>query len=215
MGEGVGDGAHTACVMAQAVMVDHLRKGKPMGCLTDKLDCACPMIRNMAINTNDNPWWKGKKDRTEALRPLIPWILDSKGSNELRQRRNLHCIDRIVHELMPMKLKDIASKDEHKKESLLKTAQMLESFPVVDSEKRFEEAKHLICSVKNSESYIDWFYMKLNEINITNINDMGNIWYNIYQTQKGTHESKVKYRDSMVKTIRQCGMMEDPWEPEK
>src|SRR4051812_12831948 len=86
MCNGVGDGKTTACVMAQAATIDALRKGKTLDKPTDDMECACPVLRRMAIRANDANWWKDDVERTEHLRPLIPLLLDSRGSAKLTRK---------------------------------------------------------------------------------------------------------------------------------
>jgi hypothetical protein len=69
-----------ACLVAQAAIVDALANGEKITELTDSLECACPVLRVLAIALNDVKWWDSDKERTEALRPLIPMLLDSRVS---------------------------------------------------------------------------------------------------------------------------------------
>lgn len=88
MSSGVGSlGNNTACVMAQAAILDALDKGKPIVDLTDKLDCACPVLRKLAITLNDGRWWADDLQRTRILRPLLTLILDSKSSLTVTAKR--------------------------------------------------------------------------------------------------------------------------------
>jgi len=109
MGEGVGDGKTTACLVAQAATIDALRKGQTLDDPTDELHCACPILRRLAIRANDTNWWKDNAERTKHLRPLIPMLLDSRGSPALTKRRIAHVINAVIHELTPMRLKWIAA----------------------------------------------------------------------------------------------------------
>lgn len=108
MSNGVGDGRTTACVMAQAATIDALRRGKTLETPTDEMECACPVLRRLAIRLNDTNWWKSDEERTEALRPLIPLLLDSRGSRELTERRVFFVADQVVRVLTPMRLEYIA-----------------------------------------------------------------------------------------------------------
>lgn len=104
MCSGVGDGKTTACVMAQAATIDALRKGKTLDAPTDEMECACPVLRRLAIKLNDGPWWKGNLDRTDYLRPLIPLLLDSRGSRDLTLRRAFKIVDITVRQITPIGL---------------------------------------------------------------------------------------------------------------
>ena len=108
MGSGVGDGQTTACVMAQAATIDALRKGKTLDAPTDKMECACPILRCMAIQLNDGNWWDSNEERTEALRPLIPLLLDSRVSEPTCFTRALRCADAAVRRFTPLRLEWIA-----------------------------------------------------------------------------------------------------------
>lgn len=80
MGHGVGNSlAMRACVVAQAKILDDIAKGQPI-IIDDHLECACPVLRSLAICLNDMPWWKDDEERTKTLRPLIPFLLDSRGA---------------------------------------------------------------------------------------------------------------------------------------
>ena len=109
MGKGVGDGKTTACLVAQAAMIDALRKGQTLDEPTAKLHCACPILRRLAIRANDMNWWEDDAERTKHLRPLIPLLLDSRGSPALTKRRAAHVTNAVIHELTPMRLKWIAA----------------------------------------------------------------------------------------------------------
>jgi hypothetical protein len=76
-----------ACLVAQAAIVDALANGGKITELTDSLDCACPVLRVLAIALNDVKWWDSDKERTEALRPLIPMLLDSRVSPDAVAKR--------------------------------------------------------------------------------------------------------------------------------
>ena len=109
MGEGVGDGKTTACLVAQAATIDALRKGRTLDEPTDELHCACPILRRLAIRANDTNWWKDNAERTKHLRPLIPLLLDSRGSPALTKRRAAHLTNAVIHELTPMRLEWISA----------------------------------------------------------------------------------------------------------
>jgi len=104
MGAGVGDGKTTMCVMAQAACIDALRKGKTLKTPTDEMECACPVLRRMAIRLNDAKWWKDNAERTELLRPIIPLLLDSRGDRALTERRAFLVADHSVRVITPLRM---------------------------------------------------------------------------------------------------------------
>ena len=117
MGSGVGTatvngGIHgeTACLVAQAAILDALRSGRKISVPTDKLECACPILRLFGIRINDTKWWKSDEERTEVLRPLIPLLLDSKVGLKATKRRGLRYVDCYVREIVPMILDQINQK---------------------------------------------------------------------------------------------------------
>ena len=75
------------CVVAQAAILDALSKGQPITTLTDVLDCACPVLRVLAIALNDGGWWDNDQERTKTLRPLISLLLDSKRDSVVTAQR--------------------------------------------------------------------------------------------------------------------------------
>ena len=90
MPSGIGSVAfHTACVVAQANIVDALSQGRAIGELTDELDCACPVLRILAIALNDTYWWLNDEERTTTLLPLIPLLLDSRREPSVTAQRGV------------------------------------------------------------------------------------------------------------------------------
>ena len=88
MPSGLGDlDKEEACVVAQAAIVDSLCRGESIANLTDSLNCACPVLRTLAIAMNDVAWWKDAEERTSTLRPLIPLLLDSIVSPDATAKR--------------------------------------------------------------------------------------------------------------------------------
>lgn len=113
----VNGGIHgeTACLVAQAAILDALRSGRKINVPTDKLECACPILRLFAIRINDTKWWKSDEERTEVLRPLIPLLLDSKVGLKATKRRGLRYVDCYVREIVPMILDQINQKEAARK----------------------------------------------------------------------------------------------------
>ncbi len=127
MCSGVGDGKTTACVMAQAATIDALRRGLTLDEPTDEMECACPVLRHLAIRGNDTYWWKDDMERTEYLRPLIPLLLDSRGDEKLTLKRGFFVANNCVRVLTPMRLDWIAenTKDEKLKQHAIDGAYKL------------------------------------------------------------------------------------------
>jgi F0F1-type ATP synthase epsilon subunit len=88
MSSGIGSIENNqACVMAQAAILDALDKGRYIGDLTDELECACPVLRGLAIALNDVRWWESDIERTRTLRPLLTLILDSRREPDVTAKR--------------------------------------------------------------------------------------------------------------------------------
>jgi hypothetical protein len=87
MSKGIGDFKTTACVVAQAAILDALSRNESIKEPTDKLECACPVLRTLAITINDIPEWPSDHTRTESLQSLIPALLDSKISLNVTAKR--------------------------------------------------------------------------------------------------------------------------------
>ena len=156
MCSGVGDGITTACVMAQAATIDALRKGKTLDKPTDEMECACPVLRRMAIRANDANWWKSNEERTELLRPLIPLLLDSRASKEVTDKRIFFVADKCVRDLTPMRLEFIAkhSKSEKVKAANAEGAAKLRALtPIVDRATALEASK--FCETLRASAYAD------------------------------------------------------------
>jgi hypothetical protein len=135
MCSGVGDGKTTACVMAQAATIDALRKGLTLYEPTDNMDCACPVLRRLAIRANDANWWASDAERTEHLRPLIPLLLDSRGDTTLTCRRMFFAVDHAVRTITPMRFEFAARStgDETQKSRLLEWASRIRGLlPITD-----------------------------------------------------------------------------------
>ena len=69
---------HQACVVAQAAILDKLSRGEEITVITDTLECACPVLRVLAIALNDIKWWESDRERQETLNPLRLLLLDSR-----------------------------------------------------------------------------------------------------------------------------------------
>jgi len=111
MSHGIGDGKTSACVMAQAATIDALRRGETLIAPTDKMECACPLLRHMAIALNDALWWEHDLERTQHLRPLIPLLLDSRISDKRILHRATLAADQIIRRFVPMTLSQIVAAD--------------------------------------------------------------------------------------------------------
>lgn len=156
MGNGVGDGKTTSCVMAQAATIDALRRGETLAAPTDQMECACPLLRRMAIRLNDTAWWKDNEERTALLRPIIPLLLDSKVSQELTWTRIFRSVDFVVRELTPMRLEYIAirSKSDNCKASIAKGLELLKTVQPI-SGKSSAKAASVVCKKLKESAYAD------------------------------------------------------------
>src|SRR4051812_33810713 len=75
------------CVMEAVAFV----AGEPW---SDAPKCACPVISTFLRNWNDS--LRTDTDRDRLLKPLIPRLIDTKGSPELEEKRSLMCADWLV-----------------------------------------------------------------------------------------------------------------------
>jgi hypothetical protein len=146
MCRGVGDGKTTACVMAQAATIDALRKGLTLDKPTDQMECACPLLRRMAIFANDTDWWKNDAERTEYLRPLIPLLLDSRASEAVTWKRIYAATDNVVRTLTPMRLEFIGRKED------VKNIATLRNLPLITNKESAKAAGELCSKMRASES---------------------------------------------------------------
>ncbi len=88
MPSGIGNLAENKIsLVAQANLIDCLEKGLPIEALSDSLECACPVLRVLAIGLNDTKWWVNDQERTETLRPLISLLLDSRREPKVTAQR--------------------------------------------------------------------------------------------------------------------------------
>lgn len=103
------------CVVAQAATIDALRKGLTLDEPTDEMECACPILRKMAIELNDGEWWKDNEERTLALRPLIPMLLDSRLNLKGTRRRLWFMCDEVLRNALPARMRWFEKKYHHPK----------------------------------------------------------------------------------------------------
>ena len=88
MPSGVGNlETHQACVVAQAAILDKMSRGEPVTEITDTLECACPVLRVLAIALNDIAWWDSDKERQTVLGPLRLLLLDSRRDPSITVQR--------------------------------------------------------------------------------------------------------------------------------
>ena len=150
MGKGIGDGRTTMCVMAQAAVIDALRKGLTLDKPTDEMECACRLLRKIAITLNDGSWWKDDLERTDTLRPLIPFLLDSNQSPETTKKRQYFLANNSVKVLTPMRLEWIAvnSKNEKIKENSAEGIKKINDLAELTSEENCLAAKEVLAVLK-------------------------------------------------------------------
>ncbi len=156
MKSGVGEGKTSACVMAQAATIDALRNGKTLDTPTDNMECACPVLRRLAIRLNDTNWWKNDEERTEVLRPIIPLLLDSKGDKSITDARVFFVADKAVRDLTPMRLEFIAerTKNEKVKADCLEGAKKLRSLVRIKDKASALKAREA-CETLRKSAYAD------------------------------------------------------------
>lgn len=92
------NGLADACVMQAVDWV--YRNGDHF---TDAPDCTPPTLRRFAIRLND-ACWPSDDARTEALRPLIPYLVGADPSPEAEQKRMYLFADFAVREAAPFEL---------------------------------------------------------------------------------------------------------------
>jgi hypothetical protein len=78
---------HQACVVAQAAILDKLSRGEEITEITDTLECACPVLRVLAIALNDIGWWASDQERQDTLNPLRLLLLDSRRGPAITAQR--------------------------------------------------------------------------------------------------------------------------------
>jgi len=156
MGNGVGDGKTTACVVAQSATIDALRKGNTLDAPTDRMECACPILRALAIRLNDGNWWKDDAERTKVLRPLIPLLLDSVGDEAVTLKRRFLCADRIIRDLTPLRLGLIGARDGRKNAKFLRAMKPIENRDDCDAARVV--LRELECSARLDASVALYYY---------------------------------------------------------
>jgi len=104
IGNSVGNyGRGKACVMSAARAKYRLSLGLDLGPAEDELECACPIVRRLAIGLNDGPWWADDEERTAELTPLIDVVIGTR-DDAATERRVYLVADRAVREFAPIGL---------------------------------------------------------------------------------------------------------------
>ena len=190
MGKGVGNGSDYACLMAQAATIDALRRGLTLDKPTDQMECACRLLRNLAINANDMDWWESDAERTEFLRPFIPLLLDSRASPATTLRRCARWSDVVIRELTPLRLEWIAAhtKDKKLKNESLKNAGALRLFAAITDKSSALKAREDLSGFRCIAYAIAYAYA-----------------YAYAYAKK----QRVKYRDLYLKTFKEIAEMRD------
>jgi len=94
---------HQMCVMAMCVAEYRLRRGEPIGAATDKLECVCPLLRQLAIDVNDCVW-PSEEARTKWALEMVPKLLNTYDeSHEFRRTRAV--IQHLVNKVLVPELK--------------------------------------------------------------------------------------------------------------
>lgn len=190
MCHGVGDGKTTSCVMAQAATINALRQGKTLDAPTDEMECACPVLRRLAIRLNDGAWWADDMERTAVLRPLIPLLLDSRGDVDLTLRRVFFMADKAVRELTPMRLEWVSNnaKNEKLKTSIADGIRQIKALKPITSKATASAARE-VCSKLRASAYADA--------------DAYASAY-AYADADAIKAQRIKYRDSLLEAFREC-----------
>ena len=200
MGKGIGDGRTTMCVMAQAAVIDALRKGLTLDKPTDEMECACRLLRKIAITLNDGSWWKDDLERTDTLRPLIPFLLDSKQSPETTKKRQYFLANNVVKVLTPMRLEWIAAnlKNEKIKENSAEGIKKINDLAELTSEGNCLAAKEVLAVLKK-DAYAD-----ADAYTNADANAYANADADAYASAQ-----KIKYRDALIKAFCECAKIVD------
>ena len=222
MGNGVGNatvngGIHgdTACLVAQAAILDALRQGKKIDKPTDELACACPLLRRMAIAGNDAKWWKDYQERTEVLQPLIPLLLGSRGDLALTKRRAARYSNAMIHELTPMRLQWIAAntKNVELAKSCLEGIQKIEKIAPIEDKTSALSAREVLCSLKNAayaaaDAYVDTYAYAVAD---TYAYAVAAYAYAVadtaYATYAAAYAQKRKYRNAWIALFKELAAM--------
>lgn len=200
MGEGVGDGLTTACIMAQAVTIDHLRKGLTLDKPTDEMECACQVLRRIAINLNDGDWWESNEERTEYLGPLIPFLLDSKQSKETTLKRIYYMANQSVKVLTPMRLRWRAAhcKDEKIKKMIEDGASSIEALTDLSDRDSCIAARNVCQKLRSAAAAYAAAYAYADAAAAA-----------AAYAAAAAAAQKIKYRDALIEAFKECAKIVD------
>ncbi len=212
MGLGIGDGKTTACVMAQAATIDALRKGKTLETPTDEMECACPVLRCIAINLNDTAWWSDDVERTNALRPIIPMLLDSRGDRELTWRRIFFSCDHAVRVITPMRMEWVSKNNPNKSQQILEWARKIQNLnPIIGRESALA-ARDICWEIKSAAAaaaaYAAYAAYAVDAAAVdAAAADADAAAADAYAAAAAVVDQKRRYRDSLLKCFIECAAL--------
>ena len=116
-------------------------KGEPH---SDEPSCACPVLGAFVRACNDA---MSDAQRNRYLRPLVPMLVDSRGSAALERARGLIAIDGLVRTLLPMSLRHKRRSDE---------ARLLGELPAIERLEDVRTALRAVDHFANDQHATRW-----------------------------------------------------------
>lgn len=204
--------------MAQAATIDALRKGLTLDKPTDEMDCACPILRRMAIRLNDGNWWESDTKRTENLRPLISLLLDSRGDRLLTQRRIYFVVNHSVRVITPMRLEWIAINRPNQADQIWKWIEVISNLSPITDTKSAEAARDRCVVIRRAAAYAEVAaarVLALATIASAAAAEAGDLEIHpgcpdvayaaaYAEAASASFSQRVKYRDSLLACFRAC-----------
>lgn len=94
--EGVGRFKNKeSCVMSAEVARLRIEQGEHIGTATDRLECACPVLRHCLVDANDEMWWDDDEERTNILGQFVGHIAGTR-NDDLTENRIAQLYTRAV-----------------------------------------------------------------------------------------------------------------------
>ncbi|MFA9271220.1 MAG: hypothetical protein ACEQSX_10760 [Baekduiaceae bacterium] len=87
---------HGTCAMEVVSMLARER-------FSDHPACACPVLGAFARRLND-AWWPSDEARTDALRPVLSLLLNTRSTREVEHARRLYLVDCALRWYAPLAL---------------------------------------------------------------------------------------------------------------
>jgi hypothetical protein len=146
----------TACVLSAARAKWLLSQGLPLGEASDRLECACPLLRKILVEVNDADWWNSDEERTSVLTPWIDILIDSRDESKEELRRFAVC-NLLLKTIIPEHLKVFG---------LEKYASTFESLPAVIDAASATTGYEFCCKLNTEFSEIEtnlisFFYLQV------------------------------------------------------